>query len=378
MAVILLRPFLLCLCWRCRGGSSWIVMVEPFGLGDALSLSVMLDPLRRVRPQHRICLLLKTENESLYAGDPRVARVLTAPFPWSRLSGDKHGTLRDWWRVGQAVAQVRALRPEIGLDTRGEIRSQILLVLCGCRERIGFHNYLNSNLNVHGWLLTRRVSKPPVLHRYEINRLLLKDGLGIDIGALSFPTYFPPRGRGGDPSETDKPSPASSLVLVHPGARWIYRRWPTEYWVAALDQLMEEKGVQIRLVGMPAEEYLLREIAGACRRPPDVRMTSLADLAQWIQEAALLICLDSGPMHMAVTMGIPVLALFGPGDADLWRPLGLHARFLQVKYSCNPCLQKVCVVPHDSCMMKILPEQVIAAAGELLRRNLNLNPETEK
>jgi ADP-heptose:LPS heptosyltransferase len=358
LAFLLLWPWLLRLRWRRQPVEKWILIVEPFGLGDALSLSIILDTLRRELPDHHVALLLKTENETLYAGDPRVSLVVTAPFPWSRLSGRKQGSWRDWRVVWRATAQLRALQPQFGLDTRSEIRSHILMVLCGCRERVGFLNYLNTNLNSRGLLLTRCVSKPPVMHRYDMNRRLVEEGLGVQCGPLTFPTFgF------SNPRTMD----ATSLVLLHPGARWKFKQWPLEHWVTLVVTLRQAANVELRLIGMDTEGPLLQELAGKCRPPPPIVLTSLGDMAALLRQAALLICLDSGPMHMAVTLGTPVLALFGPGDVELWRPPGHRDRYLHVRYPCNPCLQKICIHPEDSCMTKISPDAVLQEALAMLR-----------
>ena len=335
-----------------------ILFVEPFGMGDVLSLSVTFDALRSAFPGAEIWLLTKCGNEALYEADSRVARTFVAPIPWSRLPGKKRGRIRDWIAVARTCREIAALEPDVGLDTRGEIRSQLLMVLCGCRRRIGFANYLNTNLNVRGRLLSTVVEKPWALHRYAMNRLLVREGLGIDVPE-KMPSFRPE-------IPAARPEGAENApVLLHVGARWSFRRWPEERW-ADLVRRLKEAGRSPCVVGSPAEEESVRRIAraGGC-------VAEIADMRRLIglvKGCCALICLDSGPMHVAQTLGRPVVALFGPGDFELWHPTGPLDRSVFHRLSCNPCRQHECVRPGDPCMLRIEAEEVFERATEALER----------
>ncbi len=348
LAFFLLWPKVLLL--RCSSSSKAkpIVLVEPFGMGDILSLSVMLDPLSEAFPDVEILLLTKKGNDEVYAGDPRIARVYTAPFPWSRLSGGKRGSIRDWLNVIKTCREIACLKPNIGLDTRSEIRSQILMVLCGCCRRVGFTNYLNTNINVRGLLLTTKVKKPDAMHRYEMNRLLLREGLGVALSPLRFPCFQPTL-------QSERLISSEPVVLFHVGARWKYRQWPTERWVELGGRLNAE-GIEPCVVGAPGEEDVLNRICGETGFTKVV--AGMNRLIQLVKGCDLLVCLDSGPMHLAQTLGTPVVAMFGPGDFDLWQPLGIRDRYVFHRLPCNPCLQLDCVRPDDSCMRKIAVNEV--------------------
>ncbi len=384
LAFVLLWPWLRSLSRRNAAAEKWIVLVEPFGMGDALSLSVTLDLLREHLADHKLCLWLKQENADLYAGDARVARVETAPFPWSRLSRHKRGSWADWRAVWASAQRLRALRPELGIDTRSEIRSQLLLVLAGCRRRVGYRNYLNSNLDVRGLLLTQAFDKAPApagtssvssnrelppeqaaLHRYDMNRQLVARYLQVTPPPLVFPTF----GRelpavAGRAVVQDTPHP--QVILIHPGARWAYNRWPAVQWAELIAQLRLLPGMAVELIGGAGEAALLNEIVGRLETPVACRTTELPGLKDALAGASLVLCMDSGPMHMADTLGTPVLALFGPGDVDLWHPRGARDRWLHVRYTCNPCLQKTCVRPEQPCIRAIGMEQVLCAVREIL------------
>jgi heptosyltransferase III len=335
-----------------------ILLVEPFGMGDVLSLSVMLDPIKSAYPDSDIYLLTKNGNEDIYAKDSRITHTFTAPIPWSKLSGQKKGSFSEWKSLFKVCRNIADLKPDIGLDTRSEIRSQILMLLCNCKNRIGFKNYLNTNINVKGLLLTKVVDKPEILHRYQMNRLLVKKGLDVNIGCLVFPTYKPTFEK--LPNKTEQTS-----ILIHIGGRWKYRQWTNEKWIELIKKLSKENNLEISVTCGIMEKAMLDNILEKTSITGEVSDYNL--LVNKIKSTDLLICLDSGPMHLAQTLGIPVLALFGPGDFDLWHPLGKNDKTCFHKLECNPCLQHVCIKPEKPCMSFISVEDVYMKTKEVLK-----------
>lgn len=348
----------LCLKRRPDNQQKCILLVEPFGMGDVLSLSVILDPIKSKFPDSEIYILTKHGNKNIYASDSRIAHTFTAPIPWSKLSGQKKGSFSEWKQLLTVCKDIAKLKPDIGLDTRSEIRSQILMLLCNCKNRIGFKNYLNTNINVKGLLLTKAVDKPTVLHRYHMNRLLVEKGLDVNIGNLFFPTYKPI-------FETLPNKTEQTSILIHIGARWEYRQWKVENWIELIKKLSLESNLEISITSGTTEIGMLDNILEHTSITGEA--SDYKQLANKIKSTDLLICLDSGPMHLAQTLGIPVLALFGPGDFDLWQPIGQKDKTCFHKQSCNPCLQHVCIKPDRPCMSFISVEEVYNQAKELLK-----------
>ena len=141
-----------------------ILIIEPFQMGDVASLSVMIEPLKKKFPESSIILLTKTRNENIFEFDGRI-KVITSEFPWSDY--DKKWSLNRYFKLLVDIFRIRKLRIDIGIDPRGDIRSQVILLMIGCRERLGYTNYMNSNVNTRGLLLTQTAEKPAMEHRYD-------------------------------------------------------------------------------------------------------------------------------------------------------------------------------------------------------------------
>ncbi|MDA3798791.1 MAG: glycosyltransferase family 9 protein [Kiritimatiellae bacterium] len=349
IAAILFFPKMIWLKKQSEKEQKRILLVEPFGMGDVLSLSVMLDPILSKFPDAQIYLLTKNGNDDIYASDKRITKTFTAPIPWSKVSGQKKGTFNEWKQLLKTCCEVAKLNPSIGLDTRSEIRSQILMLVCNCKERIGFKNYLNTNINVQGFLLTAIIDKPKAMHRYHMNRLLVEKSLKIDMPTLSFPTFKP--NVNAESYDTNK-----KRVLIHIGARWEFRQWSTDKWIELIEKLKQHQDLYISITAGENEKQTLDSIL--TQTSIDGNISDLEVLIKEIKSTDLLICLDSGPMHLAQTLNIPVLALFGPGDFDLWHPLGTHDDTCFNKLACSPCLQYVCEKPEKPCMSYITVDDV--------------------
>jgi heptosyltransferase-2 len=163
--------------------------------------------------------------------------------------------------------------------------------------------------------------------------------------------------------------PARELLVVTPGASFgASKLWPSAHFADACDRLSGERGLLTVLAPGPGEEDVSTAIAGQMCTPsvPLVDpVTTLAELAALLDRAALVLTNDTGPRHMAVALGTPVIALLGPTDPRHTNHLLEQQRVLREDVECSPCHQKICPIDHR-CMTRLRPERVVAAAKELL------------
>jgi ADP-heptose:LPS heptosyltransferase len=335
-----------------------ILIVEPFNLGDLISLSVMLDPLRRRFATAEIHLLVKPAGKTLYKNDQRIAMIHSFEFPWtSREKKFLLGRIQILALI-KMIRKLRNLAFDIGIDTRGDIRSQILMVVLGCRIRAGFTNYLCSNLKIRGFLLSDNAGHLPPQQRCLINLAVLRV-LGCENAE--------PRLR---PISLRKSKDISKplRVLCHPGAGWVYRLWKADRWATLIGKILESFDAEILVAGNKTDLALLEEIRSQVSGTVAFVSTSLEELQAFIQGADLMVCLDSGPMHIAAACDLPLVALFGPGFKEIWKPYSFSSCIIdhQDLYPCAPCLQKRCVLPDANCMDAITPEEVFEKVSEMI------------
>ncbi|WP_256808449.1 lipopolysaccharide heptosyltransferase II [Bradyrhizobium sp. Bra64] len=160
---------------------------------------------------------------------------------------------------------------------------------------------------------------------------------------------------------------AGAAVALAPGSVGASKRW-TYYPEAA--RLLVERGLEVWVVGGPAEKGLAQQIVAA--GGPAVRDLTGNDLRNGVlamAAAGVAISNDSGLMHIAAALGTPTMGIFGPTSPYLWAPLnGLAATVVQDKsvLACQPCQSTICKMNDHRCMRDIAATEVVAIAQRVL------------
>ena len=159
------------------------------------------------------------------------------------------------------------------------------------------------------------------------------------------------------------------VALVAPGSVWPTKHWHRQGFIDVLKRLSEE-GYAIQLIGTKDEIevclYIARHVPGAHNL---AGRTTIADTIQLMSNANLLICNDSGAMHMAAVAGLPTVSIFGPTTLALgYRPWNDNAVVVQKSLSCRPCSAhgtKHCPLKTHACMRDVTTDDVMNAIREL-------------
>jgi ADP-heptose:LPS heptosyltransferase len=146
-------------------------------------------------------------------------------------------------------------------------------------------------------------------------------------------------------------------IVVHIGGGWKYKRWDETKWIHLISKLGEIVNQNVFVIAGGGEEDVLNRIQKMIPKRENIqfKVTSFEELIEYIYRCDKFIGLDSGPMNLAVCLNKPVVALFGPGDSEMWHPLNAQSKYIhkKEKFSCNPCMQTVCFYPEKNCMMAI-------------------------
>jgi ADP-heptose:LPS heptosyltransferase len=165
-------------------------------------------------------------------------------------------------------------------------------------------------------------------------------------------------------------------VLLHPGSRSEFRLWPVENFAQVCDRLQSEARVSVSIVGGPAEQAFVDAICAKTKIAP-LRIPSPLSIPQFAALAAqfdVMLCHDSGPMHLAAAVGTSVVALFGSQNATVWGPVGQRHSVLQAPLPCRHCVNPAACIPADSyrnyCVRNISVEEVFTVLrGKIGTRN---------
>jgi heptosyltransferase-2 len=243
----------------------------------------------------------------------------------------------------------------------------------GIPERWGF------STSFRGWLLTRRVAPPPRRLHQSTYYLSLMSGLGFGVKESLPRISVRPEtaARAAELlSKFNIPS-SSTLVGFAPGAAYGHaKRWPPARVAEVVTRVSRERGAVSILVGAHDDRDAGREIESSL--PVGVSVvnligrTDLRQLAGILALCSAFVSNDSGAMHLAAAVGVPVTAIFGPTDERVTAPLGDHDVILREVF-CRPCMLRDCPIDHR-CMKRITSDAVFEAVAARLAAAQALGP----
>jgi heptosyltransferase-2 len=323
-----------------------VLVRSPNWVGDAVMSLPVLSGLARLFPQAEITVLAARRVAGLFAGQPGVAEIVTYPNgrgKWQVLWGLRH-------RFDLALALPNSLESALGLWLVGvpvrmgynaDARRPFLnLAVTGRRNLAGLHTvyYFLGLLAAFGEFSTFR---PPAL-QLKIEEIT---AAAETLAAAPFDGYGP-------------------WVGLSPGAAYgPAKRWPPERVAALGAELHREYGARLVLLGGPEERPVADRIKEMLEAPvlDLVGRTDLRQALAVLSRLKVLVTNDSGLMHAAAALAVPLVAIFGSTDPGATGPLSSRATVLHHPQDCSPCFKRTCDLGYP-CLNSITVAEVAAAA----------------
>jgi len=344
-----------------------VLVVRLSAMGDVIHGIPAIAALRRERPNLQIGWLVEQRWMELLCAHPpdrlQPRSELKPLIDWVHVSDFRE------WRKGRNVSatwqdmracmhEVRAMRYHIALDLQGAIRSAMAARLSGAKSRVGAAEPREAPARRFYTTLVPVRDGHVVEHALSLSSAVAGEDL----------TYEPPVFPREPATEAWADRFCSSigfrpLAMVNPGAGWAAKCWPAESY-GAVARGLEERGMAVAVNYGPEEEGLaqsVRETSGGVAHPVDCSLTQLIALTR---RASLFVGGDTGPMHLAAALGVPVVALFGPTRPERNGPYATHSAVLRHPESVDNSSH---VDRPDVGLQSITPQQVLAAADTLLK-----------
>ncbi len=336
-------------------------------IGDVVMVSPAMRALRRRFPDAEVTLLAKTWVLEALRASPYYDRLLE--YDDSGRHAGVPGRLR-------LIQELRRERFDLAVLFQKAFEAALLARAAGIPIRVGYRT------DRRGWLLTRPLEEPSGRHHVE-HFLGIVESLGCDTAdrRLSFHLGQEARDRAAEFLRSVAAPEGQIRVGIHPGASKAERGWHPERFAEVASWLARELDARPFLLGADSDRPSLERMAGlvgpAAVLPPAGQ--TLQEMAAVLERCQLLLCNDSGPMHVAAALRVPVVAVFGPGHPGRTAPYtdpGLY-RILAAGYPCSPCRQdffKECLPAPSGkpyCLEDVRVEEVRKACAEMVgwRRN---------
>ncbi len=326
-----------------------LLIIKTSSIGDVLHALPLAQALKAARPSLTLGWVVRARCADILRGNPHINHLYVLP--------DKPA-LRDLLTLRKIL---HAMHYQVALDTQGLLLSGLLTWLSGAPVRVGW----DRNREGNALFLTHPVVPGKNETRHEIDALFgFADVLGVHPARGVYPPQMylaaEERAHAAD-WLAGLPHP---LVALNVGASRAYKRWPHEHWAALADGL-SNRGAGLVFVGDKADAALAAQVrVQMTTHGPVVDLagqTTLRGLAAVLAACDLAVSADTGPMHLAVAVGVPTVALFGGTDPRRHGPYGPSHKALHRPLAGEAPSRRPSDAYGEACMRALTPDDVLRA-----------------
>ena len=335
-----------------------VLVVKLRYIGDVLLCTPVFRGLREAFPRATISALVNAGTEALLQHHPDVDEVLLV----SRRDARAWPGGPSWADQFRLVRRLRERRFDLAIDLTDGDRAAFLTWASGARLRVGY----NREGRLRGRAYHRVVPVWSGRRHAVVADLEALRVLGLPGRVVAPSLGLPPAAEAAAEDLLTRKGVARDRdrVLIHPGARWWFKTWPTERFAVLADWIEEELGAEVIIAGGPGDVAAAEAIRRQMRRPAIsvAGETSILHLAAVLKRCRLFVGNDNGPMHIASAVGTPVVALFGPTDPAEWGPWGEGHIVLYKGLDCRECWrQGTCWRGEENCLRQITVNEAMVA-----------------
>lgn len=336
-----------------------ILIVRTDRIGDVLLSTPVIKALRDAYPKSHIAFMVRPYARDIVEGNPFLDEVIVY---------DKDNAQKGFLSSLKFAFNLRKKKFDLAVILHPTNRVHLITWLAGIRQRIGLNRKL-------GFLLSSPAADEKhlgLMHEVDYNLGLLNK-IGITAGDRSLFMPVGPDNIGWaekilKENKIDKSRP---VICVHPAASCISKRWPLENFAGLIKRLEEEFKAQIIIFVSNEDGQIADEL---CRLSGNkaacvLKGVSLSCIAALLKKSNLLISNDSGPVHISVAVGTPVIAVFGRKQPGLspkrWGPIGKKDIVLHKDAGCEVCLAHNCGRGFE-CLKAVGIEDVLNAVRKII------------
>jgi lipopolysaccharide heptosyltransferase II len=337
-----------------------ILVINFGGIGDEILFFPVVQSLREAYPHAKLTALVEPRCEGIMKFNPAIDEVVTFDAKHKPTYGD----------FAKLVFKLRGMKFDLAISAGSSWMMTMLVNLTGAKYRVGYAT------NKLARLLTIAVP----LNKQQYAAHMYHDLVGY-LGKAPRPPQMTVNPADSDWAKAfyqevgrtdDRP-----VVIFHPGVsklsieKKIIKGWDPANWVE-LGRRLSAQGLQVMLAGGPDDAEIIQLIKDTGEFPyveAYGKTKSLGQLAALIEQADVLVSVDSAPMHVGVGVSTPVVAIFGPTDpAKLLPPGTVHLPVVVEGLGCRPCLwdRRATSCDELTCLKQLGVDQVEAAVQKIL------------
>ncbi|MBF0568639.1 MAG: glycosyltransferase family 9 protein [Nitrospirae bacterium] len=345
-----------------------ILVIRTAYIGDAIMTVPILKPLRAGFPNAEISFLTSSGAAPALETNPYIHDIIAYDplwfyAPYKKRKYRENGKKRKTYPA--LMRELRGRRFDLVIEARGDIRDILMLVRpLDARYKVSY------DVGGGGFLLTHVVPYGGLRHKVEYH-LDIARYLGCPITEIEWGVYLTKEEKANTRKFLRDNSIKKPFIAVHPGVRIPLKKWQLEKYAELYDAIARDLGMRVVITASNKDTDYVKAMLRLMRTTP-VDLTgrlTLRELAGVLSESLLFVCNDSAPMHIAASMGVPVVAVFGPSKSIETAPYGNPHRVVEKDFPCrDTCDENTC--KHErfhACMKAIEVEDVLTAIKDLLK-----------
>jgi len=336
-----------------------ILLVRTDRIGDVLLSTPVIKALRDAYPCAYIAMMVRPYARDIIEGNPYLDEVIIY---------DKDIRHKSWLSSIKFILYLRKKKFDLAIVLHPTNRAHLISFFTGIPRRIGYDRKL-------GFLLTDRIPHTKQLgqkHELEYSLDLVRY---LDIHPQDKNPFMPIKSDSerwvDELFKQERIDKSDRLLAIHPGASCLSKIWPLERFSEVADRLIENYGFKVLLIAGP-KDMTKANIVVKNMHHQAINLAgklSVSQLASVLKKCQLFISNDSGPVHIASSVGTPVVSIFGRNQEGLspvrWGPVGKRDRILHKEVGCVECLAHNCIKDF-ACLKAITIDEVLNTADSIL------------
>jgi len=330
-----------------------ILIVAPAWIGDTVMAQPLFMRLHAHFPGLQLDALAAPWVAPVLERMPEIGSIIANPFAHGELAlNARYALARRLARSGYQRAYVLP----------NSLKSALIPLLAGIGERVGF-----TGESRYGLINRRHTLDAAALPQMAERFAQLAEAPGA---ALPRPLPVPRLLSSPEQQQATLNAlgvhAAEKVAVFCPGAEYgPAKRWPARHFARLADELSGH-GYAIWLLGSAKDKAVADEIVALATpaSPAPVNFcgrTTLTQAIDLIAAASVVVCNDSGLMHVAAALARPLVAVYGSSSPDFTPPLSEHAQIISLQLPCSPCFKRTCPLGHMDCLNKLDPQRVLEA-----------------
>ena len=321
-----------------------ILIVQTAFIGDVILITPLIKAVRELYPSAELDVMVIPQTAGVLKNNPNIDKII--------LFDKRENKVLSFIKT---LLQLRKNKYNIAITPHSSMTTALLLYYAGIPMRIGFDRWKAAKY------LTHKVPHPKGIHKTKKNLSLLT--ILSDKKFSNQTELYPTEDMQIKANELigEIKTNTKRLIAIAPGSIWFTKRWPTEYYKTLSDKLTNNN-FGIVLIGSKDEKAICDEVLPNKNGINLVGELSLLESAAVISKCDLMICNDSGALHIANAVQTDVFAFFGPTVQSIgYFPFRENDFVFELEMECRPCGShggKTCPLKHFDCMKKILPDEV--------------------